>query len=63
MENQENITTYKERKSAYVKKYQQETYVNVSFKLRKNGDEDILDILNGVPNKSEYIKGLIRNNQ
>lgn len=61
---EENVgSTYKERKSAYVKRYQKETYVNVSFKLRKNGDEDVLAILDGVPNKSEFIKRLIRNNK
>lgn len=60
---EEKETTYKERKIAYVKKYQKETYVNVSFKLRKNGDEDILAILDGVPNKSDFIKSLIRNNK
>ena len=52
---------YKARKKAYVKRYQKETYTNISFKVRTKDDKDILDILNSVPNKSEFLKKLIRN--
>lgn len=51
---------YKERKKAYVKRYQRATYRNISFKVRAKEDKDILDILASVPNKSEFIKRLIR---
>ena len=51
---------YKARKREYIKRYQKETYTNVSFKFRTKEDKDILDILNSVPNKSEFIKSLIR---
>lgn len=52
---------YKARKAAYVKRYQKETYTNISFKVRTVRDKDILDILNSVPNKSLFLKELIRN--
>lgn len=50
----------KERKQAYVIRYQRETYCNISFKVRTKEDSDIIDHLKSVPNKSEYIKSLIR---
>ena len=52
---------YKARKIAYVKRYQKENYTNISFKVRTKEDKDILDILKSVPNKSEFLKSLIRN--
>lgn len=52
---------YKVRKAAYTKRYQKETYTNISFKVRTVKDKDILDILNSVPNKSLFLKELIRN--
>ena len=52
---------YKARKIAYVKRYQKENYTNISFKVRTKEDKDILDILSSVPNKSEFLKSLIRN--
>lgn len=52
---------YYERKKEYIKKYQKKTYRNISFKVRLKDDQDILDILNSVPNRSEFIKSLIRN--
>lgn len=51
---------YLKRKSAYVKRYQKEHYVNISLKVRADRDTDIIDILNSVPNKSQFIIGLIR---
>ena len=51
---------YKVRKLKYIKEYQKKSYVNISFKVRKKEDRDILDILAKVPNKSEFIKDLIR---
>ena len=52
---------YKLRKAAYVKRYQQEHYTNISFKVRTERDKDILKTLANVPNKTEFIIGLIRN--
>lgn len=51
---------YKSRKIAYIKKYQKKTYANVSIKLRLDTDTDVLEKLESVPNKSDYIKLLIR---
>jgi hypothetical protein len=50
----------KARKDAYIKRFQKETYANVSFKLRYKEDNDVLVKLKSVANKSEYIKKLIR---
>lgn len=52
---------YKRRKEAYIKAYQKKTYTNVSFKFRTKDDKDILDKLKSVPNKSDFIRELIRN--
>lgn len=60
MVDQEKREAYLKRKQAYVKKYQKEAYINISFKLRKDSDQDIINILNGVPSKSLFIKELIR---
>lgn len=53
---------YEKRKREYIKRYQRKTYVNISFKVRIDEDHDIIEKLNSVPNKSEYIKDLIRKN-
>ena len=50
---------YKKRKQEYIEEYQRKFYSTVSFKLRTVEDKEILDYLNGVQNKSEYIKQLI----
>lgn len=50
----------KARKQAYVVKYQKATYTNISFKVRTKEDSDIIAHLKSVPNKSEYIKSLIK---
>ena len=62
-ENQERKEAYLKRKQAYVKRYQKQTYVNISFKLRKDTDKDVINILNGVPSKSVFIRDLIRNSE
>lgn len=51
---------YLERKAAYIKQYQKKVYKNVSFKVRLTR-KDIIDKLNSVPNKSNYIVSLIEN--
>ncbi len=51
---------YKENKRKYVLQYQKEYYQSVVFHLRKDTDTDIIAKLNEQPNKSEYIKKLIR---
>lgn len=53
---------YEKRKREYIKRYQKKNYVNISFKVRIDEDHDIIEKLNSVPNKSEYIKDLIRKN-
>ena len=51
---------YEKRKREYIKRYQKKNYVNISFKVRIDEDHDIIEKLDSVPNKSEYIKDLIR---
>ena len=51
---------YLKRKSAYIKRYQKEHYMNISFKIRSDRDKDIIELLKGVPNKSSFIIDLIR---
>lgn len=41
-------------------KYDRENTKRVFIKLNKNTDKDILDHLDGIPNKQGYIKELIR---
>ena len=52
---------YKARKKAYISNYQRKNYANFTFKLRIGDDQDVIDYLNSVPNKSQLIKDLIRN--
>ena len=51
---------YKENKRKYVLKYQKEIYHTIAFHLRKKEDSDIINALSKLPNKSQYIKELIR---
>ena len=51
---------YKENKRKYVLKYQKETYDTIAFHLRKKEDADIIQALAKLPNRSSYIKELIR---
>lgn len=41
-------------------KYNKENTVQISLKLNRTTDADLIDILNGVTNKQGYIKELIR---
>lgn len=50
----------KAKKQAYIVDYQRRVYTNISFKVRTIEDNDIIEILKNVSNKSEYIKKLIR---
>ena len=50
----------REKKQNVKEMKQKQTYTNISFKVRTKDDKDILDILNSVPNKSEFLKALIR---
>ena len=54
---------YKKKKMAYIAKYQREFYSTYSFKIRTKEDRDIIEILDSVPNKSEFIKKLIRDSK
>lgn len=42
------------------RKYETETSTAVKFRLNKVADADIIDRLNSVPDKTGYIKALIR---
>ena len=50
---------YKKRKQEYIGDYQRKFYTHISFKLRTVEDSSIINQLNSVPNKSDYIKHLI----
>lgn len=50
---------YKKRKQEYISEYQRKFYSTISFKLRTVEDKEILDYLNSIQNKSDYIKQLI----
>lgn len=40
--------------------YEMRTYKTIPFKLNSNTEKDVLDKLDSVPNKRQYIIGLIR---
>lgn len=44
----------------YIKEYRRQYVTRVSVILNKKHDQDIIEHLETVPSKSEYIKGLIR---
>ncbi len=52
---------YFQRKKAYITKYQKKNYRSTNFKCRIREDADIIEKLDSVKDKSNYIKGLIRN--
>lgn len=49
----------KQKKFEYILKYQRKNYVSVTLKYRLKEDKDVLDYLDSLPNRSEYIKKLI----
>lgn len=49
----------KQKKLEYILKYQRKNYVSVTLKYRLKEDKDVLDYLDSLPNRSEYIKKLI----
>lgn len=51
---------YKENKRKYVLEYQKKNYTTVVFHLRRDTDKEILEALAKVPNKSNYIRELIK---
>ena len=51
---------YLRRKAKYISEYQRKTYANVSFKLRKDRDADVLEKLSQQKNVTAYIVDLIR---
>lgn len=42
------------------KKYDEKTAVYIGLKLNRNTDADIIEFLNGIPNRQSYIKALLR---
>lgn len=47
--------------SAYIDQYKREHYKSVAFRVNKETEKDILQKLDSVENKADYIKQLIRN--
>lgn len=45
---------------AYINEYQKEHYIQYRFVCRRDGEEDIIEKLNSVPQKATYIKNLIK---
>ena len=54
-----NTVAYANKKM-YIQKFNKENYVNVSIFVNKTKEKDILDKLQSQPQKSVYIKQLIR---
>lgn len=50
-----------QNKLAYDRKYAKENLKQIIFVCNRNADADIIAFLEELPNKSEYIKNLIRN--
>lgn len=46
---------------SYMKKYMQQNYVHVSLNLKKGEDDELIERMYSVPNKSDYLKDLVRN--
>ena len=49
-----------ENKRKYVLDYQKNNYVGLALHFNKKYDGEIIEALNRIPNKSEYVKNLIR---
>lgn len=47
-------------KLEYNNKFIKENYIQLPVKLRKTSDSDIIEKLNSVPNKADYLRKLIR---
>ena len=52
--------TYLDRKREYILRYQKNVYKSINFKLRFKEDHEIIEALEKLPNRSEYIKALIK---
>lgn len=52
--------TWEVNKIAYTIKYQKEHYKNLGIRLNNETDSDIIEYLETVGNKAEYVKQLIR---
>ena len=51
---------YKERKKAYIKDFHKKNYKTLVIQLNIRYDSDIIEILDKQPDKSKFIKKLIR---
>lgn len=51
---------YKKRKREYSLAYQKENYASVILHFNRKYEGAIIEALNKLPNKSEYVKRLIR---
>lgn len=48
------------RKQTPQERYMKAHTINVNIRFMKNTEQDLIEKLNGVPNKAGYIKSLIR---
>lgn len=51
---------YLERKRKYVLQYQKENYVGLVLHFNRKYDGELIEALNKMPNKSEYVRNLIK---
>lgn len=50
----------KEARANYQQKFAKETYKTYAIRFSKTKDKDIIDKLDSEPNKTDFIRGLIR---
>ena len=46
-------------KLEYDKKFHKENYIQIQVKYKKTSDSDVIEKLNSVPNKADYIRQLV----
>lgn len=46
-------------KLEYDKKFHKENYIQIHVRFRKTSDSDVIEKLNSVPNKADYIRQLV----
>lgn len=51
---------WKESKRKYVLEYQKKNYVGLALHFNVKYDSEIIEALNKIPNKSNYVKNLIK---
>ena len=50
----------RKKKSQYISKWMSQNTMAVQIRINRNKEQDLLEYMSTIENKSEYIKGLIR---